>query len=215
VIRSRRGGTLPHRLLIVAVAALVPLVAGCEAGNSAPTLHWHAPTDGASATLGDITINNVFVLGAPLNGSLAAGQSAGLFFAMVNTGSRDRLISITAPGTAASVTLPGGTVGLASEHAVLLTGPRPLAVLDNLSRNVTGGSFIRVIMTFQKAGSVTLSVPVMPQAQYYSTFAPPPSPTPTPSPTVTPVGKKAKHHGVSPTPTPSVTPVSPSPSPSA
>lgn len=211
MIRSRRGGTLPRRMLIVTVAALIPLLAGCEAGNNAPTLSWHAPTDGAEATLGSIAIRNVFVLGAPLSGTLAAGHSAGLFFAIVNAGARDRLISVTAPGTAKSVTLPGGTVGLANQQSVLLTGPRPLAVLNDLTHNVTGGSFIRVIMTFQDAGSVTLDVPVMPQAQYYSTFSPP-----VPSPTASP-GKKARHHSGSPSPstTPSTTPAttaSPSPS---
>jgi hypothetical protein len=213
VIRSRRGGTLPHRMLIVAVAALIPLLAGCEAGNDAPTLNWHAPTDGAETTLGGIAIRNVFVLGAPLNGMLAAGHAAGLFFAIVNTGPSDQLVSVTAPGTAKSVTLPGGTVGLASQQSVLLTGPRPLAILNDLTRNVTGGSFIRVIMTFQNAGSVTLSVPVMPRAQYYSTFSPP-----VPSPTPSPAGKKAKNHSASPSPSPSpsATPggtASPSPSP--
>ncbi len=208
MIRSRRVGTLLRRILIVAAAAGIPLLAGCEAGANAPTLNWHPPTDGAQATLGSIVISNVFILGAPLNATLAIGQSAGLYFAMVNTGPSDRLVSITAPGAAQSVTLPRGAVGLASQQSVLLTGPRPQAILNGLTRNWTGGSFIRVIMTFQNAGSVTLNVPVMPQAQYYSTFSPPP---PSPSPT----GKKAGRHSPSPSasPSPAAT-ASPSPAPS-
>ena len=206
MIRSRRVGTLLRRMLIVAAA--IPLLAGCEAGANAPTLNWHPPTDGAQTTLGSIVISNVFILGAPLNGTLAAGHSAGLFFAMVNTGPGDRLVSITAPGAAQSVTLPRGTVGLASQQSVLLTGPRPQAILNDLTRSSGGGSFIRVIMTFQNAGSVTLSVPVMPRAQYYSTFSPPP---PSPSP----AGKKAGRHSPSPSASPSPAATSsPSPSPS-
>lgn len=207
MIRSRRVGTLLRRILIVAAATGIPLLAGCEAGGNAPTLNWHPPTDGAQTTLGSIAISNAFILGAPLNGTLAAGHSAGLFFAMVNTGPGDRLVSITAPGAAQSVTLPRGAVGLASQQSVLLTGPRPQAMLNDLTRNSTGGSFIRVIMTFQNAGSVTLNVPVMPRAQYYSTFSPPP---PSPSP----AGKQASRH--SPSPSASATPAvtaSPSPSP--
>jgi copper(I)-binding protein len=205
VIRSRRGGTLSCRLLLAAVAALVPLLAGCEAGGNAPTLSWHPPTDGAEATVGGIAISNVFVLGAPLSGTLAAGHSAALFFALVNTGPPDRLLSITAPGTATSVTLPGATVGLATQQAVLLTGPRPLAVLNDLTREVTGGSFVRLIMTFKNAGSVTLEAPVMPRAQYYATFSPP-----APSPSVL----KSGRHAASPAPARSAAPaVSPSPSP--
>lgn len=180
-----------------AVAALLPALAGCEAGSNAPTLAWHAPTDGAEATVAGISIRDVFVLGDKLNGTLPAGHSAGLFFALVNTGSPDRLVSITAPGAAKSVTLPGGSIRLAPRQAVLLTGPRPVAVLNGLTRSVPGGSFIRLIMKFENAGSVIIDAPVMPRAQYYSTFAPS---SPSPSPSGTP---KA---GPSPTPAPSPTP---------
>jgi hypothetical protein len=200
VIRSRRGRTLSRRMLIAAVAALVPVLAGCEAGGNAPTLSWHAPTDGAEATVAGISIRDVFVLGAKLSGALPAGHSAGLFFALVNSGSPDRLVSITAPGAAKSVTLPGGSIGLAPQQAVLLTGPRPLAVLNDLTRSVPGGSFIRLIMTFKNAGNVIIDAPVMPQAQYYATFSPPAPSSSSPSPSVSP------SPGATPTPTPSATP---------
>ncbi len=207
MIRSSRVATLPHRLLIVAVAALISALAGCEAGNGAPTLNWHQPTDGAGTVYGGISIRDVFVLGAPLNGILAAGKSAGLFLALVNGNSPDKLVRIAAPGTASSVTLPGGQVALAPRQEVLLTGPQPKVVLDDLTRALTGGSFIRVTLTFQNAGSVTLQVPVMPQAQYYSTFSAAPTPSPTPT------SKKAKRQAGS--PSPSATPsASTSPSPS-
>jgi copper(I)-binding protein len=198
VIRSSRRARLPRRLLIVAVAGLVPVLAGCEAGNNAPTLQWHQPTPGASAHLGGITISNVFVLGAPLNATLDRGQSTGLFFGLVNTGSPDKLISISAP-VARSVTLRNGPVSLPDEKAVLLTGPVPTAVLENLRQPLDGGSSIRVTMTFQNAGSVTMNVPVQPRADYYSTYSPPPAPSSPPSP----AGKGRKHHGASPSPSPS------------
>lgn len=208
MIRSSRGAALPRRMLIVAVAALIPALAGCEAGSNAPTLSWHQPTAGAGTVIGDIAISNVFILGAPLPGTLAAGSSAGLFFALTNSGRPDKLVSITAPGWVKSITLPGGHLTLASQQAVLLEGPNPKAVLDDLSRPLPGGSFIRVTMNFQNAGSVRLDVPVLPQSQYYSTFSPAPTPSPTPT---------TKRHPGSPAPTTSVTPAasaSPSPSPS-
>jgi copper(I)-binding protein len=208
VSRSSHGAdhwraTLPRHLFIAAVAALVPALAGCEAGVNAPTQQWHQPTDGAAAVLHGIAIRNVFVLGAPLNSALAAGKSAGLFLAIVNTGSPDRLLSISAPGTAKSVQLPGGgPVSLAQSRPVLLTGPQPKVVLTGLVHSLQGGSFIHVIMDFQNAGSVTLSVPVLPQAQYYSTFSPAPTPTPTPTST-----RKPKHAGTATaTPSPIATP---------
>ncbi len=201
MIRSSHGAdhrraTLPRRLFITAAAVLVPALAGCEAGINAPTQQWHEPTNGAGTVAHGIAIRNVFVLGAPENAALAAGKSAGLFFALVNSGSPDRLLSISAPGAATSVRLPGGgPVSLVQDRPVLLTGPRPEVVLTGLRRSLPGGSFIRVIMNFQNAGSVPLSVPVVPQAQYYSTFSPVPPPPPTANP------KRAR--GATPTPTPS------------
>jgi copper(I)-binding protein len=190
-------GTRPLRgLLMVAAAALVPLIAGCEAGNNAPTQEWHNPTDGAGIVLDNISIRNVFVLGAPIGTTIRTGHSAGVFLALINNGSADKLVSISAPGTARSVTLPGGGVSLASQQAVFLTGPAPKVILQDLTRPLTGGSSVRLVLTFRNAASVSLTVPVMPRAQYYSTF----SPAPSPSPSVA----KGKH--VAATPSPSATP---------
>jgi len=199
VIRSshRIGG--PRGLLVLAIAALIPALAGCEAGTNAPTQEWHQPTDGAGTVFNNIAIRNVFVLGAPIGQTIRTGQSAGVFLALVNNGSADRLVRITAPGTAKSVTLPGGRVTLFSQQSVLLTGPAPKVVLEDLTRPLSGGATVKLVLTFQNAASVTMVVPVMPRAQYYSTFSPPPSPTPSPSPT-------ARHHRATATPTPSASP---------
>jgi copper(I)-binding protein len=199
VIRSSRLAAGRRRLAVLAIAALIPVLAGCEASNNAPTQEWHQPTDGAGKVQHNISIRNVFVLGAPIGSTVGVGHSAAVFLALINNGSADRLVSISAPGTAKSVTLPGGSVSLASQQAVFLTGPAPRVVLDDLTRPLTGGSSVYLVLMFQNAGKVTLSAPVMPQAQYYSTFSPPASPTP--SPTV-----KAKHKGANPTPTASPSP---------
>jgi copper(I)-binding protein len=198
VIRSshRTAGLRP--LVVLAIAALIPVLAGCEAGANAPTQEWHNPTDGAGAVLDNISIRNVFVLGAPLGSKLSVGHSAGVFLALINNGSPDKLVKITAPGTAKSVTIPGGSVRLGTNQSVLLTGPKPKIVLDDLLRPLTGGSAVKLILTFQNAASVTLGVPVMPAAQYYSTFSA--APTPTPSPT------KSKKGSATPTPSASPTP---------
>lgn len=191
MIRSGWGSGLPRRLVLVAAAALLPVLAGCEAGNNAPTLEFHYPTDAAGTAVGDLSIRNVFVLGANgLNASLHKGQSASLFLALVNNGAPDKLVAISAPGWATSVTLPSGGVPVTFQHPVFLTGPAPQLVLQGLTRTIASGSTIRLVLTFQKAGQVTLLVPVFPRASHYQTYSPPPpsaSPTPTPSTT-------GKHH---------------------
>jgi copper(I)-binding protein len=195
VTRSSRNATASRRILIAVAAMVIPLIAGCEAGSNAPSLHWHPPTDGASAAAGGITISNAFVLGAPIGHSLRAGQNAGLFLGLVNTGTPDHLVSVSAPGFAQSVRLPGGRVTLLANHSLLLTGPKPRLVLQDLSRPVAGGTAVTIVLTFAKAGVVTLHVPVVPWASYYTTLSQAPSPAPTS--TLTP-GKS-----VSATPSPS------------
>jgi copper(I)-binding protein len=195
--RSSAGG-LPRRLLIVAAVALIPAVAGCEAGDNAPTLAWHQPTVGTGADIQGMAIRNVFVLGGQGNAALPAGGSAGLFLALVNTGSPDRLVSIEAPGTATAVTLAGGGIRLGTNSKALLTGPTPAAVLTGLTQRLRSGPVVTIVLNFQRRGAVTLRVPVVAQAQFFATLSPP---APTPTVTHHPKGGSAS---ASATPTPSV-----------
>jgi copper(I)-binding protein len=218
-IMSRNG---LRRVCAITAAALIPAMAGCEAGSNAPVLQWHPPTAGASASVstsgapGSIAILNVFVLGAPPSSTLPAGGSAGVFLALVNTGPKDRLVSISAPGTATSVRLPKGGVTVPEDQSALLTGPAPTVILDGLTHSLPGGTDVRMVLTFQNAGNVSMDVPVMPKAQYYATFSPAPAPTPSPtgkhprraraSATATPSASGTATATPSATPTPTATP---------
>ena len=90
-----------------------------------------------------------------MNATLPAGSSAGLFVGLVNTGPRDRLVRVSAPGAATSVTLPAGGVLLERDTSALLTGPEPKLVLTGLTRSLAGGTYVKVLLTFQSAGTVT------------------------------------------------------------
>jgi copper(I)-binding protein len=176
VIRASFGKTAAGRLLLGAgaLALLVPAIAGCEAGNSAPTLEYHAASSGSQTVFNGIKITNVFVLGAPSGSTVPAGESASLFLSLYNDGSvNDTLVSASAPGSASSVTLNGGSVALPAYSAVDLTGPQPSVVLKSLSQPLTAGGYVPVTLDFQHAGSVTLQVPVEPQSYYWSTYSPP------------------------------------------
>ena len=194
--RSAAGG-LPRRLLIVAAVALIPAVAGCEAGDNAPTLDWHQPTVGTGTDIQGMAIRNVFVLGGQGTAALPANGSAGLFLALVNTGSPDRLVSIEAPGTATAVTLAGGGIRLGTNSKALLTGPTPAAVLTGLVQRLRSGPVVTIVLNFQRRGAVTMRVPVVARAQFNATLSPP---APTPTATHRPRGGGS----ASATPTPSV-----------
>ncbi|HXB49357.1 MAG TPA: hypothetical protein VNW50_16465 [Streptosporangiaceae bacterium] len=211
MIRSGWRSALPRRLVLVAAAVLIPVLAGCEAGNEAPTVQFHYPTDATGTVVGDISIRNVFVVGAPLGSQLHKGGAAGLFLSIVNNGAPDRLLTITAPGSAASVSLPSGGVPVIFQHPVLLSGPKPQLVLADLTRNLTSGSSLKLRLTFQKAGLVTLQVPVVPRAAHYATYSPPlpsavvstPATTPTTpaTPTTSATPSSSPHASASPSKT--------------
>jgi len=184
ILTNRSTGSL-RALAVVVAAVLAPAIAGCEAGFNAPTQRWHQPAAGASTGVNNaIRVNNVFLRGAPPAFSLVRGGSAGLFLALNNSGPPDRLVSVTAPGTATVVQMPAGGVRLATEQQVLLTGPSPQVILRRLTRSVNGGQHILIVLHFLRAGRVPMLVPVMPRAQWFATFSPAPllvSPSPSPS----------------------------------
>ena len=193
-----------RRLLFGAIALLVPALAGCEAGLNAPTLEFHAASNGVSVIDGGITIDNAFVLGPGLNSTLPVGGSAGVFVALLAQNS-DRLESVSAPGTASSATITGGSVDLAPQSLVDLEGPAPQIVLTGLTRSLSGGETIQLVLTFATVGAVTLNVPVEPQAYNDATYSPPPTPTPTPSPTAKASGSSSSAT-ITATASPSATP---------
>jgi copper(I)-binding protein len=178
---------MTRRLMAGAIVALIPVLAGCEAGLNAPTSNFHPAANGAYHTQGDVTINNAFVLGGPLNQSLPAGSDAGLFLAIYSTGG-DQLQSVSAPGYAASVKLVDGPVNIPASTSVNLFSPSPEIVLTDLSKALPAGGTIDLTLTFAKAGQIPIDVPVQPQAFSYATYDQPASPAPSPTPTASASG---------------------------
>jgi len=187
-----------RRMLLGALALLVPALAGCEAGLNAPTLDYHPAAFGAYANTNGISISNAFVLGPSLNGPTVAGGRAGVFLA-VSSQHGDRLVSASAPGTASAVAITGGSVNLPPQALVDLTGPVPSVVLTGLANPLEGGETVTLNLNFAKAGTVTMAVPVEPHAYEYATLSPPPTPAPSPA-------KKKANPSASASPTPTATP---------
>jgi copper(I)-binding protein len=170
-----------RRLLFGALAVLVPALAGCEAGLNAPTLQYHPAAFGAYANKNGVSISNAFVLGPSPNGPAVAGGRHGVFFA-VSAQNGDKLVSVTAPGTASQVTIAGGSVNLPAGTLVSLAGPVPKVVLAGTSSPLRSGATVRLNFNFANAGTITVNAPVQPQAYEFATFSPAPSPSPTAKP---------------------------------
>ncbi len=203
--RGTRQTPLALRLAAIAAAiSAAPALAGCAAGVDAQTNRPFTTTDGASTVFHSIAIRDMFVLGPDVGAELRPGQSASLFLALVNDGGPDRLTSVAAPGTAASVTIRGGAVKLRPGQAALLTGPVPRLVLHQLQKPLAGGDAVPVTLFFENAGAITLIVPVVPRSDYYVTFSAPPSQTPKAAPRST--GPRPRGSGANPSASPSVTP---------
>ena len=117
-----------RRLLVGAIAILVPALAGCKAGLNAPTLEFHPASNGVT-TVNGIVIDDLFVLGPSLGSTLPrpAGRPG--------PSCRWRPIAMTGwsrprrPGPRCSVQLITGPITLNQDSPVDLSGPHPVIVL--------------------------------------------------------------------------------------
>jgi len=167
-----------RRLLLGAIALLIPVLAGCEAGQNAPTLEFHPASNGTSTVVNGIKVDDAFVLGPAIGASLPAGGQAGVFLSL-SAEYGDRLLSAAAPGSASSVTLTNGPVTLAPGAVADMSGPSPEIVLNGLTSPLSGGESVQLVLVFTTAGAVSLQLPVEPAAYDYTTYSPPPTPTAT------------------------------------
>ncbi|HEY2242295.1 MAG TPA: copper chaperone PCu(A)C [Streptosporangiaceae bacterium] len=167
--------------MIGGVALLAPVLAGCEAGNGAPVLEFHPAANGAMGTADALTVSDAFILGGANGQAIPAGGSASMFLSVYNGGSAaDKLVGVDTDGASKSVQLTGGSIPVPAQSMADLEGPQPKVVLRNLSKKLTAGTTVEVLLSFQNSGSVELTVPVEARSTYYSSFSPP-APAPTPS----------------------------------
>ena len=130
-----------RRLLFGAIALLLPALAGCEAGFNAPTLQYHPANFAANTVKNGISFSNLFVLDTANNGEGVAGGRAGVFLSLYAQNG-DRLTKVSAPDTASSVKIAGGSVDLPADAAVNLGGPVPKVVLTGLTNPLQGGQTV-------------------------------------------------------------------------
>jgi hypothetical protein len=168
-LKAVRLRLIPAALGLGAVVAL----AGCSAGQVTETDTQVAAVNGGSGDLNGIAIRNAtFTFPSP-EAHYAAGSSAPVQAVLTNVGPDDKLVQVSSP-YAASATL-GGDTSLPSRTALHATGgaeqvqqaethaDRNVEItLNGLKQDITAGVTIPVTFVFEKAGAVTVQVPVGP-----------------------------------------------------
>lgn len=171
---SRTERFRPTRVALVAGAVAGALaLAGCGAGQIAQTAEQQSAVSGASATAQHIEIRNAEIE-YPVGGSqgptaYAAGSSAPVTMTIANDDDLpDRLVSASSPA-ASSVQITGDTT--VPPHGALIASTTPggtpssigvpIAVtLQGLSQDVSPGLSYPLVLVFERAGSVTVDLPV-------------------------------------------------------
>ncbi len=167
--RTRRTGVAAIGVVIGALA-----LAGCGAGQITQTDTQVSAVNGAQATVGAMAIRDArFEYTATASASVyPTGGNAPLKMTVVNSaGTDDKLVAATSP-VARSVRVTGTTV-IPSGRVLLVDGataaaaaptsdaaPAAQIVLVGVTQEIRPGLTYPVTLTFQKAGAVTVQVPV-------------------------------------------------------
>ena len=175
----RFNNRLPVRRRIMAVVAglaattCVSAVSGCGAGQIAQTSMQEPAVNGAAGQVGALALRNVYLRAEQTSDFLRPGQPVELVFEATNQSQDvpDKLTRVTSD--VATVTLTGDT-GLPAGGA-LIVGDRAgqdIKALDTaeaataskatvaLTKPITNGLTYPFVFDFERAGSVSLNVPI-------------------------------------------------------
>jgi copper(I)-binding protein len=153
---------LPILMLTLCAALALPLAADAQTHQSA--MHG---TEGAHATVGELTI-----AGAVARASIGNAPTSAVYMTITTAGAPDRLIA-AASTAAQAVELhtslnEGGIMKMRRLDAIEIAADSPAELapgaqhimLIGLDAPLEAGTTVPVTLTFEKAGEVTLDVPV-------------------------------------------------------
>lgn len=142
------------------VAAAALLLSGCAAGQVSQTAQQVVAIDGGNATVGHIGVRNVLVATPPA-ANYPQGSSAALSMVVSNDGlDGDSLIGISTPA-AKSVALSAQKIPLpAQSNVTLADGGAATATLTGFTTAFCYGQSIPLTFSFEKAGQLTVNVPI-------------------------------------------------------
>jgi copper(I)-binding protein len=169
--RSRRVATLAAAGLIGAVA-----LAGCSAGQQSQTASQESAVDGNAAVINNVALRNVRIQAQQNTDFLHPGATVDLVLVVVNQSPdvTDKLVGVTTDIGKVTVTgdptLPaGGTLFVgtpnslnrkAADSAAAVEAADAVKATVALSKPITNGPNYNFTFNFEKAGSVSLPVPI-------------------------------------------------------
>ena len=152
-----RTAQSPRRLLVVAVLASALALSGCASGKIAQTAQEVSSVSSGGGQVGQINLMNV-EFQTPASTSYAKGSTAPLDMWVSNDSiTADTLTQVTSPVAAkveiqGTATVPGQSLeDFGTKYKIALTG---------LTAPIVYGVSVPVTFTFQRAGTVTINVPV-------------------------------------------------------
>jgi copper(I)-binding protein len=169
--RSSRVAALAAGGLIGAVA-----LAGCSAGQLSQTASQESAVDGNSAVINNVALRNVRIQAQQNSDFLRPGATVDLVLVVVNQSPdvTDKLVGISTDIGKVTVTgdptLPvGGTLFVGTPNGMKKKAAGTAAAVEaaeavkatvSLSKPITNGPNYNFTFNFEKAGSVSLAVPV-------------------------------------------------------
>jgi hypothetical protein len=169
------GSRRSAKLAVLASGAVIGAVAisGCGAGQIAQTAMQQSAVDGNQATVKNVALRNVHIQALQTGDFLRPGSTVDLVLVAVNQSPdiNDRLLGITTDIGKVTVTgdpdLPAsGVLFFGGQNGETKKSDRPLEAGDTvkatiaLSKPITNGPNYDVTFNFEKAGSVSLAVPI-------------------------------------------------------
>ena len=166
-----RSSAVTAALAACGVAATVAL-SGCSAGQVAQTATQDAAVNGTAATAGSITLRNIHLRAPQKSDYVQPGSDVELLFVASNQSpdTADKLTSITSD--VGTVSLSGDT-SLPAQDVLIVGEPdgqiAPLEVTESadaakakvdITKPITNGLTYNFTFNFEKAGQVTVGVPI-------------------------------------------------------
>jgi copper(I)-binding protein len=148
------------RAATMGVLVLSPLaLSACSAGQVTQTASQERDKTGAQAQVGDITLREGR-LAYPRGGVYEAGDDAELELAIVNSGQQsDTLTDVEGDGFS-SADISDDEIEIPTDSTVFVGEGDITITLTDLDEGITTGQILKVTLTFQDAGDITIPVTV-------------------------------------------------------